>query len=85
MYSTDGPTVLGAITSIASLLGLALMYVSLFYRRSDAPMIGSTDPKDRAPIWKLKSRYRGPGFLFLVIGFELWTAGIMVHLLFIGW
>lgn len=85
MCSTEGPTLLGTITAIATLVGLALMYVSLFYRRPDAPLIGSTDPKDRAPIWKHKSRYRGPGFLLLIIGNVLWVGGILVHLLLVGW
>ncbi|GAB4324611.1 MAG: hypothetical protein Kow0074_17700 [Candidatus Zixiibacteriota bacterium] len=85
MCSTEGPTLLGVITAIATLVGMALLFVSLFYRRPDAPLIGSSDPEDRAPIWKLKSRYRGPGFLLLIIGTVLWFGGILVYLLFVWW
>ena len=85
MCETTGHSILGVVTSIASLAGFAMMYASLFYRRDDAPMIGSRDPKDKAPIWKLQSRYRGPGYTLLIAGVILVFGGSLIHTIFAGW
>jgi hypothetical protein len=40
MPETNSTSILGVITSFAFLIGIGLMFASLFYRRGDAPMIG---------------------------------------------
>ncbi len=61
------------------LAGLLAAYASLFFRRPDAPMIGSTEPGDRVRWWKTKDRYRGPGFWLLVLGWGAVTVTMLIN------
>lgn len=74
-------SLIATIAAILSLAGMIAMSISLFYRRGDAPPVGSREPGDKKPLWKQQDRFRGPGFrllffgwLALVVGQVVWSA-----------
>lgn len=58
------------VLHIVELTGLLLFVGSVFFRRSDAPK-PSLNPRHWTPIWRSEGHFRGPGFLMMFIGLQL--------------
>ncbi len=68
-----------AVLHTVELIGLLLFVGSVFFRRPDAPK-PSFNPKNWTPIWRQESHFRGPGFIMMFFGLELFSLAFVADL-----
>jgi len=63
------------MAAILSLAGMIAMYISLFYRRGDAPPVGSREPGGKKPCGNNRTAFAAPGSVFCSSGGWRWLPG----------
>lgn len=73
-------TILNKIWAVATLLGIALVIWSLFYRTEAHPGTPSFSPRDWRPIWKTRSWYTPMGYKLHILGWSIFGLGAVISL-----
>ncbi|GAB4324593.1 MAG: hypothetical protein Kow0074_17670 [Candidatus Zixiibacteriota bacterium] len=78
-------TDMNLVTAVLGLIGIGMVFTSLFYRKSDAPEIASLNPAKWVPVWKQQAHFRGPGYALMRWGFDLLGVAVLLQFILMGW